>query len=199
MKKTLLIFATLSIFTLTACNNQIAVPPTQDGPDIVNPGTDKPDQTAEPVSIYAFYIAAEDDGQSGQAIGCGDSIVGIYTGKDNASGDLSKQLEQAYTHILSNKDSHFGESGFSNTLGASNLKYDRSEIGEDGSVTIYLTGELSIAGVCDHPRIEGQLSQTALQFDQVKTVNVMINDKSLQSYLDLSGGDGEEQVMIETF
>ena len=199
MKITALILASISILALAGCNNQTQVPPVDKGPDIVNPDTNQPDQAAEPVSIYAFYIALEDSGQSGTPLGCGDSIVGIYTGKDNDSGDLSQLLEQAYTHILSEKSPYFGQSGFANTLAASNLKYDRAEIDVNGAATIYLTGELSIAGVCDHPRIEGQLSQTALQFDEVKTVNVMINDKSLQSYLDLSGGDGEQQVQIETF
>lgn len=199
MKTTALILASISIFALAGCNNQTQVPPVDKGPDIVNPDTNQPDQAAEPVSIYAFYIALEDSGQAGTPLGCGDSIVGIYTGKDNTSGKTEEYLDQAYSHILSDKNAYFGQSGFSNTLAASNLQYDRSEIGEDGTATVYLTGELSLAGVCDHPRIEGQLSQTALQFPEVKTVNVMINDKSLQSYLDLSGGDGEQEIQIETF
>jgi len=45
--------------------------------------------------------------------------------------------------------------------------------------TIRLSGELSVAGVCDEPRIESQIDATARQFPTVKRVKVFIGNQTL--------------------
>jgi Sporulation and spore germination len=45
----------------------------------------------------------------------------------------------------------------------------------NGVATIQITGRLSIAGICDEPRIEEQIQAAAKQFPTVKTVRVFIN------------------------
>ncbi len=56
------------------------------------------------------------------------------------------------------------------------LKFDRVTI-TDGIANIYLTGSLSgLAGICDDPRAEIQLKETALQFPTVIDVQIYLND-----------------------
>jgi spore germination protein GerM len=51
---------------------------------------------------------------------------------------------------------------------------------EQGTAIIHLTGEApSVAGICDEPRIKGQIIETAKQFPTVKKVKVFINGKPM--------------------
>jgi len=57
----------------------------------------------------------------------------------------------------------------------STLKYDRATI-TSGTANIYLTGSLSgLAGVCDDPRAQAQIEETALQFGTVQKVQIYLN------------------------
>jgi hypothetical protein len=57
------------------------------------------------------------------------------------------------------------------------LKYDRVTI-VNGTANIYLTGSLSgLAGVCDDPRAQIQLEETALQFPTVQKVQLYLNNE----------------------
>ena len=57
-----------------------------------------------------------------------------------------------------------------------NLFFDRATV-VDGTANIYLTGYSSLGGVCDDPRIETQINETAKQFSSVKSVKIFLNDK----------------------
>jgi len=49
-----------------------------------------------------------------------------------------------------------------------------------GVASVYLTGKVGpIAGVCDVPRIETQITETALQFGTVSSVNIFLNGEPL--------------------
>jgi spore germination protein GerM len=50
---------------------------------------------------------------------------------------------------------------------------------EEGVATINLTGTIQTGGVCDAPRIEAQIEQTALQFVTIQSVNILINGQPL--------------------
>ena len=55
------------------------------------------------------------------------------------------------------------------------LKFDHATV-ENGVASIYLTGELSgLAGICDDPRAQIQLEETALQFPTVTSVKIFLN------------------------
>lgn len=55
------------------------------------------------------------------------------------------------------------------------LKFESVTI-TDGTANIYLTGSLSgLAGICDDPRAEIQLEETALQFPTVQSVQLYLN------------------------
>ena len=48
-----------------------------------------------------------------------------------------------------------------------------------GTATIRITGKIFVAGVCDEPRIEEQIKETARQFPTVRRVKVFVNGRSL--------------------
>lgn len=59
----------------------------------------------------------------------------------------------------------------------STLKFDKATI-TNGTANIYLTGSLSgLAGVCDDPRAQIQLEETALQFPNVTKVQLYLNNQ----------------------
>lgn len=50
----------------------------------------------------------------------------------------------------------------------------------NGTANIYLTGSLSgMAGVCDDPRTEIQIQETALQFESVQHVQLYLNNQAV--------------------
>lgn len=60
---------------------------------------------------------------------------------------------------------------------AKTLKFDHATVAS-GTANIYLTGSLSgLAGVCDDPRAQIQLEETALQFATVQKVQIYLNNK----------------------
>jgi len=56
----------------------------------------------------------------------------------------------------------------------SNLFFDKATI-ENGTAKIYLNGSVAYGGVCDDPRLETQIAETALQFDSIKNVEIYLN------------------------
>lgn len=56
------------------------------------------------------------------------------------------------------------------------LQFDHATV-VNGTANIYLTGSLSgMAGICDDPRTEIQIEETAKQFPTVSTVQLFLND-----------------------
>lgn len=132
------------------------------------------------VSLY--LVAIGDDGQQGQQIGCGDSLVAISRPVESTR----TPLRAAYNELFNLSQSDITEAGIINSLQDSNLKFDSAQV-EDGVATIYLRGQLRLGGVCDGPRVQGQLEQIALQFPTIREVKIYIDDLSLEDILSLSG------------
>jgi hypothetical protein len=53
----------------------------------------------------------------------------------------------------------------------------------NGAAEIRLSGSLVSGGVCDGPRIIGQLSATALQFDDISVARFFVNGLPLEEVL----------------
>jgi hypothetical protein len=64
------------------------------------------------------------------------------------------------------------------------LKADSVSI-VNAKATIHLSGTLRLSGVCDNPRVEAQIEETALQFATVKQVQVFVNNIVLEKALSL--------------
>lgn len=143
-----------------------------------------PTATAAPdtMTLQVFLIALEDGGQSGQEVGCGDSAVAVEVVVPRTQG----VLRAALTALLSMRDQYYGESGLYNALYQSDLSVEGVTI-ENGEALVNLSGTLLLGGVCDNPRVEAQLEQTALQFSTVSRASVFVNGVPLE---DLLSGEG---------
>ncbi len=128
--------------------------------------------------VKIYLIAINDAGKSGPQIGCGDSVIAV----DREITPTNAPLKAALEALLSIHDQHYGQSGLYNALYQSNLRVQSVTI-NNGVARIALTGTFQQGGVCDSPRIEAQLTSTALQFSTVKSAEITINGKSLQELL----------------
>jgi hypothetical protein len=137
-----------------------------------------PTSTAVQQTVKIFLIALEDNGQSGILVGCGDSAVPVTVVIPRTQGVLKAALEK----LLSIKEQYYGESGLYNALYQSDLQLKSVTI-DQGKAIIHLTGTVMLGGVCDAPRVEAQIKQTALQFSTVSDVEVFINDILLEDVL----------------
>ena len=137
-----------------------------------------PTSTAVQQTVKIFLIALEDNGQSGILVGCGDSAVPVTVVIPRTQGVLKAALEK----LLSIKEQYYGESGLYNALYQSDLQLKSVTI-DQGKAIIHLTGTVMLGGVCDAPRVEAQIKQTALQFSTVSDVEVFINDILLEDAL----------------
>jgi hypothetical protein len=108
--------------------------------------------------VMIFFVALGDNGGSGQKIGCGDSLIPVQRDAPATQDVLRAALEQ----LLSQHDRFYGESGLYNALYQSDLKIESFSV-TNGTATVHLTGTLKSGGVCDGPRIQEQLTQTAIQ------------------------------------
>lgn len=144
-----------------------------------------PPPTATPatMTVEIFLIAIGDNGVSGPQIGCGDSVVGVERTVPTTSAPLRAALEELFA-LGTQQDP---ESGLYNALAQADLTIDRIAI-RDGTATIELSGTLLRGGVCDDPRIEAQIEQTASQFATVDEVDVFVNGVPLDEVLSGEGG-----------
>ena len=155
---------------------ETAVPPTE------TPAPPTATPAPETMTLQVFLIALEDGGQSGQEVGCGDSAVPVQVVVPRTQGVLRAALEA----LLSIRDQYYGESGLYNALYQSDLRVEGITL-EDGEAVVNLGGTLMLGGVCDNPRVEAQLEETALQFSTVSRVSVFVNGVPLE---DLLSGEG---------
>ncbi|NJL94238.1 MAG: GerMN domain-containing protein [Anaerolineae bacterium] len=72
----------------------------------------------------------------------------------------------------------YGQSGLYNALYQSDLRVEGIDI-RDGEAIINLSGTFLMEGVCDEPRVRGQIEQTALQFSTIDRVTVSLNGELL--------------------
>ena len=128
--------------------------------------------------IQMFYVAEGDNGQSGNKIGCGDSIVAVPTSIEPTRSPLTAAVMMS----LADRRATIGDSGLVNILAQSNLSLDSISI-DKGTATVKIIGTVQIGGVCDEQRFVSQIENTVLQFPTVTTANIFINDKPLESFL----------------
>jgi len=168
----------LSLPTASPTDTPTSLPPSP----VPKPVTATPPPTstvpAAQQQVKIFLIALEDNGQSGQAVGCGDSVVGVEVQIEPTQA----VLRAALTKLLSLRERNYGQSGLYNALYQSDLSIDKLAI-QDGEAIIQLKGKLLLGGVCDSPRVKAQLEETALQFSTVTRVSVFINGIPLDQLL----------------
>ncbi|MGN8129720.1 GerMN domain-containing protein [Paenarthrobacter sp. 22069] len=145
-------------------------PPTQEPTP-----TGFPEQTA-PLTIY--YVAVGDNGRSGPAIGCGDSLVATTT----APVTFTDQVGPSIGALLANKSRDVGQSGLINVLYQSSLTYLGGEL-NGSTITISLSGQFMLGGVCDIPRAKAQLEYTAMAASGATSAQVYVNGRPIDEVL----------------
>lgn len=144
-------------------------------------GLTAPQSAAEgEVSIYLVSPSTALDNP--EAIGCGDRLVGIPL----AITAEESTLEGALRTLFMLGQNYNSEAGLYNALQNSQLEVDNVTL-DQGTATIHLSGELSIGGECDNPRVEAQIRETALQFPGVQNVEIFLNGEPLASVLSTRG------------
>lgn len=136
-----------------------------------------PASTPQPPAITLSRIHFVALGTGGP-LGCGDSIVPVTIELPATQAILRATLEKQ----LAQTTQFYGESGLYNALYQSQLTINDVRI-DNGVATIRLVGRIVLGGVCDAPRVQAQLEQTALQFSTVNQVRIFVNGNPLQEVL----------------
>ncbi|WP_353710501.1 GerMN domain-containing protein [Arthrobacter sp. K5] len=127
-----------------------------------------------------YYVAIDDGGRSGVRFGCNDSLVAVR----NADSAISEPLQAAMSRLLSGPGAP-PASGLYNALSASSLQYVSGYL--DGTtVVVNLTGAVQPGGVCDLPRIEAQLTHTAVTAVGAVRAEIYVSGVPLADVLGLS-------------
>jgi sporulation and spore germination protein len=129
--------------------------------------------------VQIYMIALEDNGKSGDPIGCGDTVVPVEIEIKATQAPLRAAMEA----LLSQHGQFYGQSGLYNVLYNSKLQVGTVTIDAAGTAKIGLTGTFSLAGECDDPRFEAQLTYTARQFSTVQNVEITINGTPLHDLI----------------
>jgi hypothetical protein len=132
--------------------------------------------------VTIFLVALDDNGSSGQKIGCNDSIVPVT--RTIASSDTS--VRGALTELFALRDRPYGQSGLHNALAESRLSVDSVRSAGD-TLEVRLSGTVSLAGACDAPRVQAQIEQTALRAINLSRASVYLNDRPLAEVLSGQG------------
>lgn len=130
-------------------------------------------------SVTVFYVAVGDNGMSGPAVGCGDSLVATTS----PTITYTDPVEGALRTLLAAHDMEVGESGLRNALWQSDLavaSVDRSA----SPIVVDLGGTLRLGGECDNPRAQLQLLLTAQNAAGVP-IDMTINGQPLAEALSL--------------
>ncbi len=184
MKKLILLGAGLLLLGAGCGPSRIitADPVTPNPPNSSPPvATEAPAPAASRIKI--FFVALSDNGKSGKAIGCGDSIVGVERAVSSPENDL---VAAALAALFQEKNAYYGESGLYNSLAGSNLQIKKISA-VNGVYTVELSGAVSLGGSCDDPRFYSQIMETIQQFPTVKKAEVFINGKKLEDVVSEKG------------
>lgn len=141
-----------------------------------------PPTTSNKQTVKLFFVRLSDEGKIGPKIGCGDSLVSADVSVASTNPDPSDALST----LFAIKDREYGTSKLYNALSQANLSVS-SVIITDGVANVVLTGQLSLGGVCDSPRVKAQIEETVKQFPEVKSVKVTVNGKDLDTVLSGKG------------
>lgn len=153
------------------------------------PGTTGPDRATasgqDPAPAVGtgpavYYVAVDDGGRQGMRFGCNDSLVAVRA----AGAPPGEPLAIALAQLLSPGDQSPATSDLYNALSASSLNYVSGYL-HGTTVVVNLSGQLQPGGVCDNPRIEAQLTQTAVAATGASRAEIYVDGRNLDELLSL--------------
>jgi hypothetical protein len=129
-------------------------------------------RTAQTTSIKIALLNTTGTG-TGKARGC-DNITMVTRTVSATSAPLTAAMQALFAEPAGTEPSQ-AYNFIART--SSTLKFDHATIA-NGTAKVYVTGSLSgLAGVCDDPRAQIQIEETALQFPTVQKVEIYLNNK----------------------
>ncbi len=129
-------------------------------------------------SVTAYYVLLDDGGSSGVRFGCNDSLVGVR----RSNAESAEPLAAAIGALLDGSEPPIAD--VYNSLSGSTLDF-LSGTFDGTTVTVYLAGTTRPGGVCDIPRIEAQLTQTAVSAVGAIRAEIYVNGVGLAEALSL--------------
>ncbi|QNE16155.1 hypothetical protein [Pseudarthrobacter sp. NBSH8] len=148
-------------------------------PSAPPPAVPAPGLSAGFQTVTAYYVLLDDGGAGGVRFGCNDSLAGV---RRTVAGS-AEPLANAMRALLDGAAEP--TPGLYNSLSGSTLTF-LSGTFDGTSVTVYLSGSIRPAGVCDIPRIEAQLTQTAVASVGAIRADVYVNGVGLAEALRLN-------------
>jgi hypothetical protein len=141
-------------------------------PDNVGTSTPTTTPTTTPGTVSRVSLAMLDTERTtaGKQRGC-DRVVLVPFDVASTSAPLTAAMQRLFGLSTTSVN------GLYNFIDRTNetLRFDRATI-VNGTANVYLTGSLSgLAGVCDDPRTQIQIEETALQFPTVQRVQIHLN------------------------
>lgn len=134
--------------------------------------------------LSVYFVAIGDAGARGIRFGCDDSLVAVPLTPASGSDPLATAMNQLLAPGNTATGNNATQAGLYNALSGSTLRYVSGYL--DGStVVVNLSGPLRPGGVCDHPRIETQLTQTAVAATGASQAEIYIDGNDLSNVLSL--------------
>lgn len=127
-------------------------------------------EASNKIAVKIATLAGDDyDGAiTGEKKGC-DIVRMVYRYIEPTSAILNATMKELFAY----KD-QFDYAPGNFVASQKDLKFEKATL-EEGTAKIYLTGKVEYAGVCDNSRLEGQITETAKQFDTVYDVKIYLN------------------------
>jgi hypothetical protein len=137
--------------------------------------------------VTAYFVLLDDGGSNGVRFGCNDSLVGVALAGSGGGEPLPAAVNALLEGPAGAVPSRRSDARPYNALAGSDLSFLSGSF--DGTtVTVYLAGTLSLGGVCDIPRIEAQLTQTAVTAVGAIRAEIYVNGRALAEALLLRSG-----------
>jgi len=125
-------------------------------------------------SVEIFLVAGEKKENEGK---CKNKLVSIVREVDSDSS-----LLVAYEMLFLEKEKEISPDRLYNSLYQSSIDVESVEL-NDGVAEVRLRGEIVMDGVCDPVWMKEQLLSTALQFEEIKNVEIYINNAPIEDAL----------------
>ncbi|WP_254678751.1 hypothetical protein [Arthrobacter sp. 24S4-2] len=130
-----------------------------------------------PGGTPVYFVSLDDGGTTGVRFGCNDSLVAVF----HSPGAAEEPLRSSFDILLGGGDP---PDGLYNALENSDVEYVSAYF--DGTtVVVNLTGTLRPGGVCDLPRLEAQLTHTAVSAVGASRAEIYVDGRLLADILSL--------------
>ncbi|MBT2597412.1 GerMN domain-containing protein [Arthrobacter sp. ISL-72] len=124
-----------------------------------------------------YFVALDDGGSTGVRFGCNDSLVAVF----HSPAGAEEPLHAALGILLGGGEP---PNGLYNSLHGSSLQYVSAYF--DGTtVVVNLTGTVRPGGTCDIPRLEAQLTHTAVSAVGAARAEIYVDGRRLADVLSL--------------